>query len=197
MPLGFWQGATENHEICEELLSDMEMEQACMYDIQIKYALGLALDERPFDHSSLGDFRKRLLENGKEKEIFDRILSHLIKQGLIEKNEIQRIDATHVIADIAIPTMVQFVRNPWARLVYPKSMFKFDEKKRTLITIYHFPLSKCGKCPVRSKCTNSADGRRTVGISAVNAEIAEPEFGFTIDVSLDSNCGLFRRYHSN
>jgi transposase-like protein len=24
MPLGFWQGATENHEICEELLSDME-----------------------------------------------------------------------------------------------------------------------------------------------------------------------------
>ena len=24
MPLGFWQGATENHEICEELLADME-----------------------------------------------------------------------------------------------------------------------------------------------------------------------------
>jgi hypothetical protein len=72
-------------------------------------------------------------------------------------------------------------------------MFKFDEKKRTLtcpqgvttratfrdyqkdITIYHFPLSKCGKCPVRSKCTNSADGRRTVGISAVNAELREAE----------------------
>lgn len=91
-------------------LSDREMERACMYYIEIKYALGLALDERPFDHSSLGDFRKRLLENGKEKEIFDCILSHLIKQGLIEKNEIQRIDATHVIADIAVPTMVQFVK---------------------------------------------------------------------------------------
>lgn len=24
MPLGFWQGATENHEVCEELLADME-----------------------------------------------------------------------------------------------------------------------------------------------------------------------------
>ena len=24
MPLGFWQGATENHELCEELLADME-----------------------------------------------------------------------------------------------------------------------------------------------------------------------------
>src|SRR4030066_951478 len=91
-------------------LSDREMERACMYDIEIKYALGLKLDDRPFDHSSLGDFRKRLLENGKEKEIFDRILSHLVKQGLIEKDEIQRIDATHVIADIAIPTMVTLVK---------------------------------------------------------------------------------------
>lgn len=91
-------------------LSDREMERACMYDIEIKYALGLKLNERPFDHSSLGDFRKRLLENGKEKEIFDRILSHLVKSGLIEKNEIQRIDATHIIADIAIPTMVTLVK---------------------------------------------------------------------------------------
>ncbi len=24
MALGFWQGATENHEICEELLGDLE-----------------------------------------------------------------------------------------------------------------------------------------------------------------------------
>jgi hypothetical protein len=85
------------------------------------------------------------------------------------------------------------VRSPHARLVYPKSMFKYDEKKKTLtcpqgvttresfrdyqkdITIYHFPLSKCGRCPVRSKCTNSADGRRTVGISTVNAELREAE----------------------
>ena len=38
-------------------LSDRGMEKACMFDIEIKYALGLRLDERPFDHSSLGDFR--------------------------------------------------------------------------------------------------------------------------------------------
>lgn len=111
-------------------LSDREMEQACMFDIQIKYALGLALDERPFDHSSLGDFRKRLLENGKEKEIFDRILSHLIKQGLIEKNEIQRIDATHVIADIALPSMVQLVKKSIFEILKPlKGRYK-DAYKR-------------------------------------------------------------------
>jgi transposase len=91
-------------------LSDREMERVCMYDIEVKYALGLRLNERPFDHSSLGDFRKRLLDNGKEKEIFDRILGHLVERGLIEKDEIQRIDATHIIADIAIPTMVTLVK---------------------------------------------------------------------------------------
>lgn len=100
-------------------LSDREMERACMYDIEIKYALRLALDERPFDHSSLGDFRKRLLENGKEKEIFDSILSKLIEEGLIEKNEIQRIDATHIVADIAVPTMVQLVKKSIFEILKP------------------------------------------------------------------------------
>jgi len=55
--------------------SDREMERAFMYDIEIKYVPGLRLDERPFGHSSLGDFRKRLLKNGKEKEMFDCILN--------------------------------------------------------------------------------------------------------------------------
>lgn len=91
-------------------LSDREMERACMYDLEVKYALGLRLDERPFDHSSLGDFRQRLLTHGKEKLLFDRILARLVEEKLIEKEEIQRIDATHIIADVAIPSMVQLVK---------------------------------------------------------------------------------------
>lgn len=99
--------------------SDREMERACMYDIEIKYALGLKLDERPFDHSSLGDFRQRLLENSREKGIFDKILGHLIKQGLVKKDEIQRIDATHILADLAIPTMVTFVKKGIYEILKP------------------------------------------------------------------------------
>src|SRR5512146_2503716 len=30
-------------------LSDRAMERACLYDIEVKFALGLRLDERPFD----------------------------------------------------------------------------------------------------------------------------------------------------
>jgi len=104
--------------------SDREMERACMFDLEIKYALGLRLDERPFDHSSLGDFRQRLLENGKEKEIFDNILGHLIAQGLVKKDEIQRIDATHVLADLAIPTMVTLVKKGIYEVLKPLSKKK-------------------------------------------------------------------------
>jgi transposase len=100
-------------------LSDREMERACIFDIEVKYALGLRLDERPFDHSSLGDFRKRLLENSKEKEVFDKVLQELIDRELIEKNEIQRIDATHVIADIALPTMTVMVKKGVRNVLIP------------------------------------------------------------------------------
>ncbi|QPJ61640.1 MAG: IS1182 family transposase [Candidatus Nitronauta litoralis] len=100
-------------------LSDREMERACAFDIEIKFALGLRLDERPFDHSSLGDFRKRLLEHEKEKEVFDKLLDKLVKEGLIGRNEIQRIDATHVIADIALPTMTVLVKKGVRNVLIP------------------------------------------------------------------------------
>src|SRR3989338_184505 len=100
-------------------LSDREMERACMYDIEIKYALGLKLNERPFDHSSLGDFRKRLLAHGQSKMIFDKILNRLIDLELIKRDEIQRIDATHMIADIAIPTVVALVKKGIREILKP------------------------------------------------------------------------------
>lgn len=100
-------------------LSDREMERACAYDIEVKYALGLRLDERPFDRSSLGDFRQRLLANGHEKAVFDRLLTHLVQAGLIQRNELQRIDATHVIADIAIPTMISLIKKGIYEILKP------------------------------------------------------------------------------
>ena len=49
----------------------------------------------------------------------------------------------------------------------------YDDKKD--IRTYHFPMTKCKKCPVQSKCTKAREGRRTVGISPVNAELREAE----------------------
>lgn len=115
-------------------LSDREMERTCQFDLEVKFALGLRIDERPFDHSSLGDFRERLVKSGREKAIFDQIVNQLIQEKLISKKEIQRIDATHIIADIALPNMVGMVKKGSFEVLkklkvhYPKIYKKVSDK---------------------------------------------------------------------
>lgn len=123
----------ENH-------SDREMEAACQYDLRLKYALGLRIDERPFDHSSLGNFRDRLLRHAQEKAIFDRILGTLIAQGLIAKDEPQRIDATHVIADIAVPGMTALVQQGTRAVLKPLARRHSKIHQRLAQQIHHAPL---------------------------------------------------------
>jgi transposase len=125
-----------------ENLSDREMEAACRYDLRLKYALGLGIDERPFDHSSLGDFRDRLLKHEKEKAVFDRILESLIAQGLIAKDESQRIDATHVIADIAIPSMITLVKKGIYEILKPVAKRHAETHRRIADQVHLAPYSK-------------------------------------------------------
>jgi len=137
--------------------SDREMEHACAYDLEVKYALGLRLDARPFDHSSLGDFRQRLLANGEEKAVFDQILQRLVDTGLIARNEIQRIDATHVIADIAIPTMITLIKKGIFEVLKPL-------QKRHKDTLQHLsqdlPLGEYSKAKVNQECPGRHDLER-------------------------------------
>jgi IS5 family transposase len=91
-------------------LSDREMEERARYDIRVKYALSLDLDNEGFDHSLLCVHRKRLLENGKEKEIFEKHRNFLVEKGLIKKHEPQRIDASNIIANMAIPSLIGLIK---------------------------------------------------------------------------------------
>ncbi|MBI5875224.1 MAG: transposase [Deltaproteobacteria bacterium] len=95
-------------------------------------------------------------------------------------------NGTEVVAPLRIV-------NNRSKGIYPKSMFHYNEKNQTLtcpqgvttkesyydrekeIKAFHFPMSSCNRCPVQRKCTNDKDGRRTVGISAVNTELREAE----------------------
>jgi len=138
-------------------LSDREMERACAYDIEVKYALGLRLDERPFDHSSLGDFRQRLLANGKEKAIFEHILTHLVEAGLIAKDEIQRIDATHILADIAIPTMVTLIKKGIFEILKP---LQKRHKERLQAVGQDINLAEYTKAKVNQDCPGRHDLER-------------------------------------
>ena len=87
--------------------SDREMEQAARYHIVIKWFLRIPVEDSSYDHSALGDFRDRLGEE-RWKKLFFMILKQIEDAGFAKGN--QYVDATHVIANIAIPGTIGLIR---------------------------------------------------------------------------------------
>jgi len=87
--------------------SDRDMEEAARYNIIIKWFIGIPIEDHSYDHSALGDFRDRLGEN-RWKKLFFVILKQIEDAGFAKGN--QSTDATHVIANIAIPGTIGLIR---------------------------------------------------------------------------------------
>jgi transposase len=65
-----------------------------------KYALHLPLHDSGFHYSDLCNFRKRLVEHGKESLIFQQLLEKIKSLGFLRKHKHQRTDSTHVLAKV-------------------------------------------------------------------------------------------------
>jgi transposase len=76
--------------------SDEEAVQRLLFDIRWKVALHLSLDYAGFERSSLSNFRKRLLENGKERYAFDRFVAVGREAGFIPDRVTLLTDTTNV-----------------------------------------------------------------------------------------------------
>ena len=87
--------------------SDREMEYEARYNIMVKWFIGLNLDDSSYDHSALGRFRD-LLGDEKWKEVFFSLLTQIENAGFVKGKEY--VDATHVIANIAIPGTIDLLR---------------------------------------------------------------------------------------
>jgi IS5 family transposase len=87
--------------------SDRQMEDAARCNLIIKWFIGIAVEDRSYDHSALGDFRDRLGEK-RWKKLFFVILEQIEDAGFAKVN--QSVDATHVIANIAIPGTIGLIR---------------------------------------------------------------------------------------
>lgn len=69
-------------------------------NLPAKYFVGLAVDEKAPDHSTLTTFRERLLKNGKVK-IFEEMLAQIVREAMlrgVKFGSIQIIDSVHMIA---------------------------------------------------------------------------------------------------
>lgn len=87
--------------------SDRDMEQAARYNIIAKWFIGIPIEDSSYDHSALGDFRDRLGEE-RWKKLFFQILNQIEDAGFAKGT--QYVDATHVIANIAIPGTIGLIR---------------------------------------------------------------------------------------
>lgn len=83
-----------------ENLSDRQAADAVRARIDWKYALSLDLSDPGFDFSVLSEFRNRLLAQGGEPILLDRMLRRLQERGLVKARAQQRTDSTHMLASI-------------------------------------------------------------------------------------------------
>ena len=81
-------------------LSDRDAAEAVRCRTAFKYALGPDRDVPGFRHSVLGDFRGRLLEDGRADSVLDLALARLNEAGLVRERTTQRTDSAHVLAAV-------------------------------------------------------------------------------------------------
>lgn len=83
-------------------ISERDTEIMANDSVSMKYFLGIGLDEKAPDHSTLTKFKDRLLKGGREIA-FENLLQEILQQaqtkGIIF-GQMQIVDATHTIADV-------------------------------------------------------------------------------------------------
>ena len=85
-------------------VSERQVEDHCNFFLPAKYFLGLGVDERVPDHTTLTAFKKRIVENGNLGpfvELLHEVIALAIDKG-IKFGELQIVDSTHSIADVNV-----------------------------------------------------------------------------------------------
>ena len=72
--------------------------------------MDLELDEKGFHHTTLVNFRQRLVQAGAQRIGFDAIIDALGEAGLVRKGGRQRLDSTHVFGCVAKMSRLECMR---------------------------------------------------------------------------------------
>jgi transposase len=105
-------------------LSDSQVYARAKTDLAYRRFLGLGRDDHLPDVSSLGRFRARLGSEGHRK-LFDGLLKQARSRGLV-KDRLRIKDATHVLADIAIPAGIEIVASARNKLLSAAEPFDLE-----------------------------------------------------------------------
>jgi transposase len=83
-----------------EGLTDRQAADAVRGHIDWKYALGLELNDPGFDYSVLSEFRQRLINNCREEQLLNQMLTRFQELGFLKNKGRARTDSTHVFAAV-------------------------------------------------------------------------------------------------
>jgi transposase len=92
-----------------ENLTDRQTAEAVRSRIDVKYMLGLELEDPGFDFSVLSEFRSRLLDGEAEAILLEKLLTICRELELVKARGKQRTDATHVLAAIRVMNRLEQV----------------------------------------------------------------------------------------
>ena len=96
-------------------LSDVEVVKQLRFNVLFRYFAQVKIEDPLPNDTSLVVFRKRSGEERFER-IFDDFVKQCKKKGLL-KERLKAIDATHIIADVAIPNTVNLLREGRVRIL--------------------------------------------------------------------------------
>ena len=105
-------------------LSDGQVMLRTKTDVAFRYFLQVGHTFRTPDSSSLSYFRSRLGEKG-FREVFDGLVAQARQAGLV-KDRLRLKDASHVVANIAVPTTLKLVAQIRDRLLAAVEPFDFS-----------------------------------------------------------------------
>jgi transposase len=97
-------------------LSDRQVVEQAQYNMAFRWFLGLSL-ESPLPHHTLLTYFRQRLGQDKHQQIFDALVGQAREQGLV-KDRLRLKDATHIIANIAIPSTIGLVSQTRQRLLH-------------------------------------------------------------------------------
>lgn len=123
-------------------VSDGEAVERTLFDLRWKVALGLPLDYEGFDSSSLCNFRKRLVENGKERYAFDRFVAAGRAAGFIPDKVTLLTDTTWAKGAGAVQDTYTLIRRAMRKLLQelgyatPSKRRGLSPRVRGLVTTY-------------------------------------------------------------
>jgi transposase len=105
-------------------LSDAQVIERVKTDVAMRWFLELRLEDKPPDDSTLSVFRTRLGVAGTHR-VMDGLIRQCCEHGLL-KYRMRLKDATHVVADVAVPATLSLVAEIRNRLLSAARLFAPD-----------------------------------------------------------------------